>query len=214
MRNVTPQELQRRKDLLRRVWAKHAPRYDKQMTFWERRIFGPDHRVWACSRAMGNTLEVGIGTGLNLPYYPSTVRLTGVDLSPEMLEIAAQRAAELDRQVALQEGDALDLPFPESRFDTVVCTYSLCNVPDEFVALGEMKRTLRRGGKLLLVDHVRSSVKPIYWAQRMFEFISIRREGEHMTRRPLDQVRQHGFEIEEQQRSKAGVVERIAAIKA
>jgi ubiquinone/menaquinone biosynthesis C-methylase UbiE len=214
MRNLTPQELQRRKQLLQRYWAKEAHRYDKQMTFWERRIFGTNHRVWACSRAIGDTLEVAIGTGLNLPHYPLAVRLTGVDLSPEMLDIAAQRAAELGREVALQEGDALDLPFPEGRFDTVVCTYSLCNVPDEFIAVGEMKRTLKHGGKLLLVDHVRSSVKPIYWAQRMFEFISIRREGEHMTRRPLDQVRQHGFEIEEQQRSKAGVVERIAAIKA
>jgi ubiquinone/menaquinone biosynthesis C-methylase UbiE len=81
-----------------------------------------------------------------------------------MLDIAAQRAAELGREVALQEGDALDLPFPQGRFDTVVCTYSLCNVPDEFIEVGEMKRILRHGGKFLLVDHVRSSVKPIYWA--------------------------------------------------
>jgi SAM-dependent methyltransferase len=64
---------------------------------------------------MDDTLEVAIGTGLNLPHYPPTARLTGVDLSPEMLEIAAQWAAELGREVALREGDALDLPFSEGR---------------------------------------------------------------------------------------------------
>ncbi len=94
---------------LRRYWDKHAPRYDQQMQFFERRLFG-DTRAWVCSQASGDTLEVAIGTGLNLGFYPDDVRLVGVDFSPAML----QRARELGRTVELREGDAHALEFPDA----------------------------------------------------------------------------------------------------
>lgn len=146
------------------------------MGFFERRVFGPEHRTWACSQATGDTLEVAIGTGLNLPHYPAEVRLMGLDLSPEMLELARSRAAQLGRTVELKEGDAQELPFHDASFDTVVCTYSLCNVPDETRAISEMKRVLRPAGRLILVDHIRSTVKPIYWFQRLVEAVTSRTE--------------------------------------
>ncbi|MQA27797.1 MAG: SAM-dependent methyltransferase, partial [Micromonosporaceae bacterium] len=68
----------------RRVWDTFAPRYDRTMRFFERVLLSGG-REWVCSRAHGDVLEVGVGTGLNFPLYPSGVRLTGVDLSPEML---------------------------------------------------------------------------------------------------------------------------------
>lgn len=210
---LTPEQLKQSNERLRRSWAKQAPRYDKSMGFVERRLFGSDHRGWACSRATGNTLEVAVGTGLNLAFYPDAVTITGIDLSREMLAIAQARADQLRRRVDLREGDAHELPFDDAAFDSVVCTYSLCQIPDPHKAVGEMKRVLRPGGKLILVDHVRSPVKPILWLQRAIEFFTARAEGEYMTRRPLENVKANGFELAERSRHRAGVVERLVAVR-
>lgn len=198
---------------LKGIWDKQAGGYDKKMGWWERRLFGPDNRPWVCSRASGDVLEVAIGTGLNLPLYPDDVKLTGIDLSPGMLEIARQRAGEPGHDVDLQTGDAHHLPFRDGSFDTVLCTFSLCNIPDVEQAVSEMKRVLKPGGKLLLVDHIRSSVKPVYWFQKGVEMLSLRYEGDHMTRRPSTTVESLGFEISERERFRMGIVERLVAIK-
>ncbi len=95
----------------------------------------------------------------NFPFYPQGVRLSGIDLSPAMLEIARKRAEELGVDADLGEGDAQQLPFADASFDTVVCTLSLCTIPDDRRAIAEMKRVLRPGGRLLLLDHVRASSK-------------------------------------------------------
>ena len=190
-----------------------APKYDDQMDFFERRVLGTEHRGWACSQAIGDTLEVAIGTGLNLPYYPQDVRLTGLDLSPEMLALAADSASNVDRRIELREGDAQELPFADACFDTIVCTYALCNVPDEVRVISEMRRVLKPGGHLILVDHVRSTVRPIFWLQRLYEFIPSRTKGEHMTRRPALHVMAAGFDIQARDRMRAGVVERLVAVK-
>lgn len=215
MSRVSTTDAHRRlNERVKRSWAKRASQYDKSIGFFERRIFGTDHREWACSKATGDTLEVAVGTGLNLPLYPAEVRLKGIDLSPEMLEIARARASQSARDIDLEQGDAHQLHFPDEAFDTVVCTYSLCNIPDHWLAVAEMKRVLRPGGKLILVDHIRSAVKPVYWLQKGIEVLSLRFEGEHQTRRPLEQVKAAGFELVERERlAPGGVVERLVARK-
>ncbi len=204
-------EQARLNDVRRRTYAKEAPTYDQAMDFWERRVFGAEHRGWACSQATGDTLEVAIGTGLNLPHYPAEVRFTGVDLSPEMLALAERRAQRIGRTVELKEGDAQNLPFADSSFDTVVCTYALCSVPDEARAIAEMKRVLKPGGRLILVDHVGSTVKPLLWLQRVVEFIPSRTKGEHLTRRPGLHVMNGEFDVLAHDRLRAGVIERLVA---
>jgi ubiquinone/menaquinone biosynthesis C-methylase UbiE len=212
---LTPEQLRQRNEKIRRSKAKQAPHYDRQMGFFERRLLGGDHREWACSRASGDTLEVAVGTALNLPHYGQDVRLTGLDLSPEMLQIARERAARLGKEIDLHEGDAHELPFPDSSFDTIVCTYSLCNIPDPGRAVAEMKRVLRPEGQLILVDHIRSAVKPIFWFQKGIEFLTTRLEGEHLTRRPLEQVKTQGFDVRQRDRlGLGGIVERLIASKA
>ena len=196
----------------RAVWDRFAPHYDRSMRFFDRVQFGGG-RQWVCSRARGDVLEVGVGTGLNLPFYAAEVRLTGVDLSPAMLAIARERAADLGRAIDLREADAQALPFPDGSFDTVVCTLSLCAVPDHRAAIAEMRRVLRPGGRLLLLDHVGSTWWPIWVGQRLLETVTVHTAGEHQTRRPLPLVREAGFVIEETQRLKAGTVERVAAAK-
>ena len=209
----SPTERERQNELRRRRYAKEASRYDKEMDFFERWLLGTEHRGWACSQAVGDTLEVAIGTGLNLPYYPPDVRLTGVDLSSEMLALAATRAKKLGRPIDLQEGDAQDLPFEDGTFDTVVCTYALCSLPDEAHTILEMKRILKPGGHLIPVDHIRSTVKPFFWLQRVYEFIPSRTKGEYMTRRPALHVMAANFDIRARERLRAGVVERLVAEK-
>ena len=164
--------------------------------------------------SFGSHPRVAIGTALNLPYYAKDVRLTGLDISPEMLTVARRRAAEARRDIDLREGDAHSLPFEEGSFDAVVCTYSLCNIPDPLLAVNEMKRVLKPGGRLILVDHIRAAMKPVFWLQKGIEFFSARLEGEHATRRPLEQVKSAGLEVVERQRlAPAGVVERLVALK-
>lgn len=198
----------------RRAWDRQASHYDKQIGWWERRLFGEDHRPWACSRAQGDVLEIAVGTGLNLPFYDAARSVVGIDLSPAMLEIARRRALEIGRDVGLREGDAHQLTFDDGSFDSVVCTFSLCNVPDPDRALSEMNRVLRDGGRLILVDHIRSTSRPILWLQKVVELVSIRLDGDHMTRRPSEKVEQHGFLITERDRFRWGIVERLVAVRA
>src|SRR5215217_8246038 len=115
MRKSVSEETER----LKRIYEKQAPRYDRSIAFWEKILFG-DGRRWVCSRARGEVLEVAIGTGRNLAFYPEGVRLTGIDLSPAMLELARERARELGMDTDLREGDAQELPLPDESFDTVV----------------------------------------------------------------------------------------------
>jgi ubiquinone/menaquinone biosynthesis C-methylase UbiE len=196
----------------KRVWDKGAPSYDKQIAFFEKIWFGGG-REWLGARARGRVLEVAIGTGRNLPHYPADVTITGIELSPAMLAIARRRAADLGRDVDLREGDAEHLPFADGSFDTVVCALSLCTIPDPAAAIGEMKRVLGPGGRLLLVDHVGSTWPPIRAAQWLFERLTIRAAGEHFTRRQLPLVQAAGMQIVETERRKAGTVERIFARK-
>ncbi len=197
---------------LRGYWDKHAPNYDRQMRFFDRVLFG-DTRTWVCQQATGDVLEVAIGTGLNLGSYPDDIRLTGVDFSPAMLERARDRARELGRPVDLREGDAHALAFPDGSFDTVVCTFSLCAIPDERRAVAEMGRVLRPGGLLLLADHVAGSAWPVRAVQWLLELVTVPLGGEHFLHRPLAHVRAQGFRIQRQERFKAGIVERLAARK-
>lgn len=199
-------------DRQRRVWDKSAPGYDKQIAFFEKVQFG-GCREWIGARVRGRVLEVAIGTGRNLPHYPADVTVTGIELSPAMLAIARQRAADLGREADFHNADAERLPCGDESFDTVVCALALCTIPNPATAIGEMKRVLVPGGRLLLLDHIGSTWPPVYAAQWLFERITIRSAGEHFTRRQLPLVKAAGFQILETDRLKAGTVERIHAVK-
>jgi ubiquinone/menaquinone biosynthesis C-methylase UbiE len=197
---------------VQRLWDKTAPKFDKRVSFWERNLF-KDGREWVCSQALGNVLEIGVGTGRNLPHYPPDVLLTGIELSPNMLGIAQQRARELGREANLRLGDAQKLEFSNETFDTVVCTLSLCSIPDDARAVAEMHRVLRPGGRALLLEHVRSTSKAVRVFQWLFERVTVPLEGDHQLREPMRHLRARGFEIEKIERYGWGIVERIVARK-
>jgi ubiquinone/menaquinone biosynthesis C-methylase UbiE len=146
-------------------------------------------------------------------HYPDDVTLTGIDLSEQMLVIARDRADELGRKVELRQGNAHQLPFDDAVFDTVVCTFGLCAIPDLDAAVAEMIRVLRPGGRLILVDHVVSPSRVGRGVQRLIEAVTIPLGGEHLRRRPLTKLRHTELEVEERERFKAGIVERLVARK-
>lgn len=197
-------------DKFREHWNEQAGTFDKMIAPVDRRWLAAG-REWVCSRAQGEVLEVAVGTGLNFPHYPRGTRITGVEWAPAMVKRATARAREVGLDAEIREADAARLPFEDQAFDTVVCTLSLCCIPDDDGALAEAARVLRPGGRLLLLDHVSSTWPPVRWLQRALEHFTIPREGEHFTRRPAAKLARHGFEVVESERRLFGILETIHA---
>lgn len=186
--------------------------YDRRANAAPPRSGGADLR-WLCRQARGDTLEVGIGRGRTLPYYPSDVTLTGIELSPVALGWAIRQASELGRQADLKLGDASSLPFGDEHFDTVLFSFSLCTIPDDRRAISEAVRVLRQGGRIALVEHVRSPRILIRGVERLAEPLMMRRMGDHLLRDPLDHILAEDLEVEYLERRMLGVVERLVARK-
>ena len=197
---------------VRRQYDRTAGRYDELIGFAEKLFFGGG-REWVCSRARGEVLEIAAGTGRNLPFYAGDVRLTAVELSPAMSEIARRRAATLGCEAHLLVGDAQELPFPNACFDAVVGTPGLCTIPDDRRAVLEAARVLKPGGRLLLLEHVKSPSLPVRVLQTLLNPIAVLAESDHLLRDPLPHVLEADLVVEEVERSKWGVVEKLAARK-
>jgi ubiquinone/menaquinone biosynthesis C-methylase UbiE len=198
---------------IRAIWDKSAPRYDKQIAFFERKLF-KDAREWVCSQARGKVLEIATGTGRNFPFYPDNVEIVATEFSPGMMDIARERAATLGLSVDLRLADAQALDFPDGSFDTVVCTLAMCNIPDYGKAIGEAHRVLKPGGTFLSFDHVASDRRSVRVGQRLLNPITVRFEGDHLLRDPEPKLTEAGFTIERLDRYGWGIVKRIRAIKA
>lgn len=193
----------------RTFWARLAD-YDQWTAPLERRFLAVS-RPWVCGRASGEVLEVGIGTGANLPYYGAGVRITGIEPSPVMLDAARRRADALGLDATLVAGDAMDLPYADATFDAVVCTFVLCGVPGERRAIEEMLRVLRPGGDLLLADHVVATNPVVRLVERGVEAITIPAHGEHFTRRPLAVLEEKGIPVVASRRRTFGALEDVHA---
>jgi ubiquinone/menaquinone biosynthesis C-methylase UbiE len=113
-------------------------------------------RARTAREATGSVLELGVGTGLNLPFYEGAIRIVAIDPDPHMLRRARRRAAQARQPVELVEVGAESLPFEDGAFDTVVVTLTLCTVPDPAAAVAEARRVLTPDGHLLFLEHVRS----------------------------------------------------------
>lgn len=196
----------------RRLYDRGAARYDTAIAVLDRLVFDEGRR-WVCRQARGRVLEIAAGTGRNLPHYPPGVHLMATDLSPRMIAMARRRAAVLGRAVALQVGDAQSLPFRDRSVDTVVCTLGLCTIPDDRRAIHEASRVLRAGGRLLLLEHVRSDRPGVRLVQRLLHPVFCALAGDHLLRDPVPIVQGLGFRLERVERSGLGIVQRLAARK-
>jgi ubiquinone/menaquinone biosynthesis C-methylase UbiE len=162
--------------------------------------------------ASGNVLEVAVGTGKNLSYYPSGCRIIAVDVSREMLNIARQRAAKLSMDVSFSLADAAALPFSDKSFDTVVSSLTTCTFPNPVAALQEMARVCKPAGRILLLEHGRSDREWIGRWQDNREDSFAKQLGCHWNREPLELVRQAGLKVNKSRRVFFGVFHQIEAV--
>lgn len=151
-------------------------------------------------RAFGDVLEVGVGSGLNLAFY-DPLRVTavvGLDPSAPLLARARVRAGAVGVPVELVEGDAQEMPFDRARFDTVLLTYTLCSVPNPCRALTEIRRVMRRDGRLIFVEHGRAPDASTYRWQRRITPVWRRVGGNcHLDRDVSESLDRAGFALDE-----------------
>lgn len=171
-----------------------APIYDQMEMLAEKRHDPWRERLW--SMVVGpEVLEVGVGTGKNMPYYPPGMQITAIDLTPGMLERAEKRARDLNVRVDLSLGDVQNLVFPADTFDTVLATCVFCSVPDPVLGLQEVLRVAKLGGLALFIEHVRSENLLLGALMDLVDPLVVRMMGPHINRRTVQNVRHAGLQI-------------------
>ena len=162
-------------------------------------------------QASGRVLEVAVGTGKNLRYYPRGCRIIAMDLSREMLTIAQKRASRLQMNVSFLLADAEALPFSAKTFDTVVSSLSTCTFPNAVAALAEMARVCRTDGKILLLEHGRSDREWLgRWQDRHADQF-VKPLGCHWNREPLELAKDAHLKVVGARRNFFGVFHCIEA---
>lgn len=170
--------------------------YDTMEVFAERRYSEWRSRLWSLVQGP-KVLEVGVGTGKNMLYYPDGVQITAVDLTPGMLEYAQKRAAELNIDVELRLGDVQNLDFPDDTFDDVVSTFVFCSVPNPTLGLKELLRVTKPNGRLLMLEHVRAENKIAGMIMDVMNPVMVRLSGANINRRTVENVQQSGWQLEQ-----------------
>jgi ubiquinone/menaquinone biosynthesis C-methylase UbiE len=158
-----------------------------------------DHyRQRTIETARGLVLEVGVGSGVNLPLYGGAVtRVVGLDPSPQLLRLASRRAVDVVIPVSLLRASAEHLPLADAVFDTIVMTWTLCSIPNPMAALTEMRRVLRPGGRLIFVEHGLSpEIRTARWQHRLTPYWKRISGGCHLDRKADDLIRAAGFQID------------------
>jgi ubiquinone/menaquinone biosynthesis C-methylase UbiE len=169
--------------------------YDFMEAFPERRFKIWRQRLWA-KVPPGKILEIGIGTGKNISYYPPEAQVTGIDLSDRMLARARARATREKMTVELLEMDAQALTFPDNTFDAAVATFVFCSVPEPIAGLRELGRVVKLGGSIVLLEHVRLERPLLGRLMDLLNPLVVRLMGANINRRTVENVRQAGLEVE------------------
>jgi len=172
-----------------------APYYDTMELMAEGRMADWRERLWSLVEGP-RVLEVGVGTGKNMPYYPEDMQVTAVDLTPRMIERARRRADKLRIDVDVQLDDAQELDFDDAIFDDVVSTCVFCSVPDPLLGLEELARVTRPGGRLLMVEHVRAANELLGSVMDLVNPLAVRIMGANINRQTVENVARSPWEIE------------------
>lgn len=195
---------------VRRRYDRIAPLYDV--------LEGPMElgaRLWRRAQWEGigaeRVLEVGVGTGRSIELYPARADVTAIDISPRMLERARGRAAALGSNADLRVADVQALPFDDGGFDIVIATFVFCSVPDPVLGLREVRRVLRPGGRLSLLEHVLSQRWWLRPVMRVLDPVTSVLWGAHIARDTAANVARSGFSHFETRDLVLDVVEIISA---
>lgn len=180
---------------IRRRYSRIAPLYDLMEAPMEQGVSGWRRQIM--EEVRGRVLEVGVGTGKNLPHYPPERQVVGIDFSRQMLRRTREKVPEAEEgvRVDLIEMDAEALAFPDRTFDTVLTSCVFCSVPDADAGLEEIHRVLRPGGRLVMLEHVRSEKPLLGPLMDLLNPIPVTIYGANINRRTVERVEEAGFEL-------------------
>ena len=181
---------------IRKRYNRLARWYDLMESVVESRRFRPWRTRLGRKIRGPRVLEVGIGTGKNLDYYPEGVEVTGIDFSPRMLAKAQKRARDLGIEAKLTEMDVQQLSFPDHSFDTVFATFVFCSVPDPVLGLREMRRVCKPDGVLLLLEHMKPGNRLLGLVFDALNPMVVRMMGANINRNTMDNIRKAGWIVE------------------
>ena len=197
----------------RKRYDRIAPIYDFMEVLVERSRYRKWREILWSKVEGSNILEVGVGTGKNLPYYPKNAQITAIDFSNKMLARAREKAGRLDIKVALHQMDVQELNFTDNTFDTVVASFVFCSVPVPIKGLKEVERVCKPGGKVVLLEHVLSANKILAWLMNLINPIAVRAMGPNINRRTVENVEKSGLKIERVTDLAVGIFKLIEARK-
>ena len=193
---------------IRTIIDRESESYDR-LTWPSEFLFFRKARRKLISDLRGNILEIGMGTGANLPFYRKDVSVTGIDLSTKSLDIAREKARKLGVALTTIEMDAEDLHFPDRTFDVVISTLTLCTASDPVKVIREMRRVVKKGGMLRFVEHGKSSVPFIAWFQERKKEAQLKKHACHLTRKPIELVKSAGLVPTRASRSFFGIISTV-----
>jgi ubiquinone/menaquinone biosynthesis C-methylase UbiE len=156
-------------------------------------------------------LEVGVGTGKNIPYYPKETEICAIDVSPRMLRRAKKRAEFLGRRVQFQEMDVQFLGFQDHSFDAVFATFVFCSVPDPVMGLRELRRVCKPDGSLILLEHMRPDKRVLGLLFDLLNPLVVRVMGANINRRTMDNIRNAGWLVSKEKHLSSDIVRWIEA---
>lgn len=175
-----------------------------KMRFWRQ-------AVW--KEARGKVLEVGVGTGKNIQYYPENVEVTAIDFSEKMLEFAREKADKYGKKVDLRLMDVQTLEFPDDTFDTVVTTCVFCSVPDPVKGLQEIRRVCKKDGQVIMLEHVRSKKPLLGTIMDLLNPVVVRIVGANINRNTVENLIKAGFKVDAEKNFMMDIVKYLKCIK-
>ncbi len=197
----------------KRRYDRIAPIYDLMEGIAERSRYSHWRKLLWDKVEGENILEVGVGTGKNFPYYPPGANMVAIDFSGKMLDRAREKAVREGVRVDLQQMDVQNLQFADNTFNTVVASFVFCSVPDPVHGLKELRRVVKPGGKVVLLEHVLSANKVIAWFMNLVNPVVVRLMGPNINRETVRNVARSGLKVERVTDLAAGIFKLIEARK-
>ncbi|WHH59983.1 class I SAM-dependent methyltransferase [Petroclostridium sp. X23] len=183
--DVLTEKIQKRYDRVSGIYDFMEKLMDSaKMKLWREEIF---------EELSGKILEVGVGTGKNIEYYPDNANITAIDFSSKMLDKARQKADKLGKKIELMQMDAQSMDFEDNTFDTVFTTCVFCSVPDPIRGLREVRRVCKNNGKIIMLEHVRSEKEILGILMDIFNPLVVGTYGANINRRTVDNILKAGF---------------------